>query len=339
MSKTIVTLGELMMRLKPPGKLRLRQAQAFEVCHGGAEANVAVSLAEFGLASRLVTGLPEGELGAQALRFLRAHDVDTSQVIRRPGRLGLYFMEEGADFRSGCVVYDRAGSVFSELSPDDIDWNAAFDGADWFHISGITPALSDGTRQLATFAMEEARRRNIHVSLDLNYRERLWEYGRSAIEVMPALASLADTLIAGRGDCTHCLGVDGEGENGSQVWAESLTEQLFRRFSQLTNASITLRNSKSAENHSWSAHLRTQAGSYFSRTYEMTAILDRVGTGDAFCAGLIYGLVDARKPSEALEFGAAANCLKHSIHGDSNAVSVSEVDALVSTTRFGQLRR
>ncbi|HCX11792.1 MAG TPA: 2-dehydro-3-deoxygluconokinase, partial [Hyphomonas sp.] len=135
-----------------------------------AEANVAVSLAEFGLASRLVTGLPEGELGAQALRFLRAHDVDTSQVIRRPGRLGLYFMEEGADFRSGCVVYDRAGSVFSELSPDDIDWNAAFDGADWFHISGITPALSDETRQLATFAMEEARRRNIHVSLDLNYR-------------------------------------------------------------------------------------------------------------------------------------------------------------------------
>lgn len=339
MSKTIVSLGELMMRLKPPGKLRLRQAQAFEVCHGGAEANVAVSLAEFGLGSRLVTALPDGELGAQALRFLRAHDVDTSQIIQRPGRLGLYFMEEGADFRSGCVVYDRAGSVFSTLTPDDIDWNAAFEGADWFHISGITPALSDEARQLSAYAMKEARKRNIHVSLDLNFRERLWQYGLPASQVMPDLAALADTLIAGRGDCTHCLGVDGEGENGSPEWAASLTEQLFRRFSQLTNAAITLRESRSAECHRWTSHLRTPNGSHLSRAYEMTAIVDRVGTGDAFCAGLIYGLIEGRAPDDALEFGAAANCLKHSIHGDSNAVSAAEVDALISTTRFGQLRR
>ena len=173
MTKTIVTLGELMMRLKPPGKLRLRQANSFEVCHGGAEANVAVSLAEFGVHSRFVTALPRGELGAQALRFLRAHGIDTTSILLHPGRLGLYFMEEGADFRSGCVVYDRADSVFAHMSPDEIDWDAAFRGADWFHISGITPALSEASRQLAAISMQEARRRNVHVSLDLNYRERL----------------------------------------------------------------------------------------------------------------------------------------------------------------------
>lgn len=339
MANTIVSLGELMMRLKPPGKLRLRQAQAFEVCHGGAEANVAVSLAEFGLVSRFVTALPDGELGAQALRFLRAHDVDTSQVIQCAGRLGLYFMEEGADFRSGCVVYDRADSVFARLLPEQVDWEAAFDGAGWFHISGITPALSDGSRHLAEVAMHEARKRGIHVSLDLNYRDRLWQYGKAASEVMPGLAALADTLIAGRGDCAHCLGVDGEGENGSEAWAASLTERLFQQYGQLTNVAVTLRESKSAERHDWSAHMRTRDGAHFSRKYEMTAIVDRVGTGDAFCAGLIYGLVDGRDPRDALEFGAAANCLKHSILGDSNAVSVSEVDALASTTRFGQLRR
>lgn len=339
MNPTIISLGELLMRLKPEGKLRLRQAQSFEVCHGGAEVNVAVSLAEFGLNSRMVTALPEGELGAQALRFLRAHAVDTRHIVQQPGRLGLYFMEEGADFRSGCVVYDRAGSVFSQISPDVFDWDAAFESADWFHISGITPAVSESAKALASAAMDEARNRGVHISLDLNFRDRLWQYGRSAKDVMPELAAKADTLIAGRGDCIHCLGLDGDGENGSDDWAASLTEKLFARFGLLKNASITLRNSVSAERHSWSAHLRTLNGAHFSRAYDMTAIVDRVGTGDAFCAGLIFGLLDGREPSEALDFGAAANCLKHSIVGDSNAVTVAEVDALRTTSRFGQLRR
>lgn len=339
MTSTIVTLGEVLMRLKPPGKLRLRQAQGFEICHGGAEVNVAVSLAEFGLNSRLITAIPEGELGAQALRFLRAQGVDTKQILLRPGRLGLYFMEEGADFRSGCVVYDRAGSVFSQTAPDEIDWDAAFADANWFHISGITPAVSQQASELAAVAMSEARARGIHVSLDLNFRDRLWQYGKSAKDVMPALAGLADTLIAGRGDCIHCLGIDGEGDNGSDEWAASLTDQLFASFGQLENASVTLRNSVSAERHGWRGHLRTRDGVHFSRTYDMTAIVDRVGTGDAFCAGLIFGLMDGREASDALEFGAAANCLKHAIIGDSNAVTVEEVDALRTTSQFGQLRR
>ncbi|MEQ9448194.1 MAG: PfkB family carbohydrate kinase, partial [Rhodospirillaceae bacterium] len=217
--------------------------------------------------------------------------------------------------------------------------DAAFREADWFHISGITPALSEASRQLATISMQEARRRNIHVSLDLNYRERLWQYGARASDVMPNLAALADTLIAGRGDCAHCLGVDGTGENGIRDWAESLTEKLFAHFPGLSNAAITLRDSQSAERHSWSAHLRTGDGCYVSRNYEMTSIVDRVGTGDAFCAGLIFGLAQGRGPAAALEFGAAANCLKHSIQGDSNAVTVEEVNAIADTDRFGQLRR
>ena len=339
MPKTVVTLGELLMRLKPPGKLRLRQAQAFEVCHGGAEVNVAVSLSEFGMNSRLITGLPDGELGAQALRFLRAHGVDTSSILQRAGRLGLYFMEEGADYRSGCVVYDRAGSVFSQLSESDIDWDLAFAGADWFHISGITPAVSQAAKALAKAAMVEARQRGIHVSLDLNFRNRLWQYGEAARDVMPDLVAETDTLIAGRGDCIHCLNLDGDGENGSDDWAASLTTKLFEQFDGLTHAAITLRNSESAERHAWKGHLRTGEQVEFSRTYEMTAIVDRVGTGDAFCAGLIYGLLDGRTPSDALEFAAAANCLKHAIVGDSNAVTVEEVDALKSTERFGLLRR
>ncbi|MEL6475036.1 MAG: sugar kinase [Pseudomonadota bacterium] len=339
MTATVVTLGEMLMRLKPPGKQRLRQAQSFEVCHGGAEANVAVSLAEFGLSSRFITALPEGELGAQALRFLRAHNVDTSCVARRAGRLGLYFMEEGADFRSGCVVYDRAESVFADWTPNAINWDDAFKGADWFHISGITPAISHDAYTLGRSAMEEARNRGIHVSLDLNYRDRLWQYGKAASQVMPELIPLADTLIAGRGDCINCLGVDGDGENGSDDWATSLTEKLATSFHQLKFIALTVRNSESAERHTWRGHLRTSEAVHVSRTYNMTAIVDRVGTGDAFCAGLIYGLLDERSDSEALEFAAAANCLKHSIAGDSNAVTVEEVDALRTTTSFGILRR
>lgn len=339
MAKTVVTLGELMMRLKPPGKLRLRQAQGYEVCHGGAEANVAVSLAQFGVHSRLITTLPEGELGAQALRFLRTHGVDTASIQRRPGRLGLYFMEEGADYRSGCVVYDRAGSVFANTNADNIDWDLAFENADWFHISGITPALCNDTRILAEIAIDEARRRGIDISIDLNHRERLWSYGLEARDVMPAIVAKADTLIAGRGDCRACLDMDGKGENGSSDWAVSLSQKVLAAYPNLKHFALTIRASASADEHHWQAFLDSREARVFSRLYRMKHVVDRVGTGDAFCAGLIYALLERQPPQDAINFGAAANCLKHSITGDVNEVTVGEVASLAGTIAFGRLRR
>lgn len=339
MTATIVTLGELMMRLSPPRKLRLRQATCFDVCHGGAEANVAVSLANFGVESRFVSALPDTELGTQALMSLRAQGVDTRFVSRGAGRMGLYFMEEGADYRAGCVIYDRADSAFTCLDANRVDWDAVFDGADMFHLSGITPAISETTRALAERSVSEARSRGVHVSIDLNYRERLWTYGVAPSDVLPAMVAQADTLIAGRGDCPACLGIDGDGENGSDEWVTTLAAKLKDRFANLANIAITIRSSTTAEHHAWKAYLQQGEIEVFSRAYDMQNVIDRVGTGDAFSAGLIYGLVLGMSAQEAANFAAAANCLKHAIIGDTNCVTVEEVTALAGTTSFGRLRR
>lgn len=339
MTGTIVTLGELMARLKPPGKLRLRQTNVFEVCHGGAEANVAVSLANFGLNVRFVSALPQNELGEQALAAMRASGVDTTHIARLAGRMGLYFMEEGADLRSGCVIYDRADSAFCGLEAQAVNWDAVFDQASWFHISGITPAISAATRDLAVASIREAKARCLHVSVDLNYRERLWTYGVEPTDVMPEIVDMADTLVAGRGDCRACLNFNGEGEEGSDPWAESLADEARRRFPGLSNVAITIRASQTAEVHAWRAFLQTRAASSFSRTYEMNHIVDRVGTGDAFCAGLVYGLATGLDAETTVNFAAAANCLKHTISGDANMVTADEVRALAATTSFGLLRR
>ena len=339
MTRTVVTLGELMMRLKPAGKLRLRQASGFELCHGGAEANVAISLAAFGLESRFVSALPDHEIGTQALMALRAAGVDTQHVARRPGRMGLYFMEEGADYRSGCVIYDRADTSFTQLTPEDIDWDTVCQGADWFHISGITPAIAPSTRDLAVAAVSAARQRGLHVSIDLNHRERLWGYGEPADSVMPALVAMADTLIAGRGDCPACLGLEGAGENGTPDWAASLSGRVLHAYPNLSRFALTIRNSSSADAHDWQAFLDTRDQRVFSRTYSMTNVVDRVGTGDAFSAGLIYALITGQAPQDAVNFGAAANSLKHSIAGDANQVTAAEVSNLAATTEFGRLRR
>ncbi|MBU2051290.1 MAG: sugar kinase [Gammaproteobacteria bacterium] len=339
MTATVVTLGELMMRLSPPRKLRLRQATSFDICHGGAEANVASALANFGLVSRFVSALPDTELGTQALMMLRANGVDARFVSRGPGRMGLYFMEEGADYRSGCVIYDRADSAFSHLDPADINWDAVFGDADWFHLSGITPAISPKTRHLAEVSVSEARSRGVHISIDLNYRERLWTYGTVPSDVLPALVSQADTLIAGRGDCPACLGLDGDGENGTDPWARSLGEKIKSRFPRLKNIGITIRSSSTAEHHEWRAYFQNETESVFSRAYEMQNVIDRVGTGDAFSAGFIFGLLTKSTALEIVNFGAAANCLKHAIVGDANCVTVEEVEALAAASSFGRLRR
>lgn len=339
MSATVVTLGELMMRLTPPRKLRLRQASGFDICHGGAEANVANSLAHFGIDARFISALPNTELGTQAIMSMRANGVDTRHVARLDGRMGLYFMEEGADARSGCVIYDRADTAFTHLSSGHVDWDSAFEGADWFHISGITPAISATTLQLAQDSIAEAKARGVLVSLDLNYRSRLWNYGVAPLDVLPAMVAKVDTLIAGRGDCMPCLGIDGDGENGSDEWGLSLSEKLMRAYPNLVNVALTIRASRSAEHHEWRACLREDRGAVFSRNYDLMNIVDRVGTGDAFCAGLIYGLLMEPTPQAAVEFGAAANCLKHAIVGDSNCVSVDEVKAMMDGQGAGRLRR
>ncbi|MGH1420294.1 MAG: sugar kinase [Hyphomonas sp.] len=339
MTATVVTLGELMMRLTPPRKLRLRQSTGFDICHGGAEANVATALANFGLTSRFVTALPDTELGTQALMTLRANGVDTNFIQTCEGRMGLYFMEEGADYRAGCVIYDRENTAFTKLDASRIDWDDVFNGADLFHISGITPAISAETRVLAERSVAEARRRNVPVSIDLNYRERLWAYGVSPSDVLPALVEQADTLIAGRGDSLACLEIDGEGENGSDDWARSLSEHIKQRYPNLTNVAITIRASTTAEQHDWRAFLQQGNNQVFSRVYSMQNVIDRVGTGDAFSAGLIYGLLQNMTTEDAINFGAAANCLKHAIIGDANCVTVEEVQALASASTFGRLRR
>ncbi|MEL6859174.1 MAG: sugar kinase [Pseudomonadota bacterium] len=336
---TIASLGELIMRLKSPGKLRLRQSARFDVCHGGAEANVANSLAQFGLGSRFISALPPTELGEQALMSLRASGVDVTHISRLPGRMGIYFLEDGADVRSGCVIYDRQDTAFCALTENDVDWDSAFDGVSWFHVSGITPAISASARDLCEAALKQAKARGIHISLDLNHRERLWQYGRAATDVMPGLATYADTLIAGRGDCAACLGFSPDGDGSTNDWYEELSEDVMRRYPNLSRVAVTIRNSSSADCHKWAAHLRTKSESCFSKTYHLQNVVDRVGTGDAFAAGLIYGLASGAASLEALQFGAAANALKHTITGDANMVTVSEVRALMESDGTGRLRR
>jgi len=335
----IATLGELIMRLKPPGKLRLRQTSSFEICHGGAEANVAASLAQFGLNSRFISALPPTELGEQALMSLRATGVDASHVMQVPGRMGIYFLEEGADVRSGCVIYDRQDTAFCALTAAQVDWDAAFDGVSWFHVSGITPAISASAQALCEAALKEAKARDLHISLDLNHRERLWQYGQDATDVMPGFVTYADTLIAGRGDCAACLGFSPDGDGSTNEWYEALSEDVLDRFPNVSRVAVTIRNSSSADSHKWAAHLRTGDGSFFSDIYDLRNVVDRVGTGDAFAAGLIFGLATGMSGPEALSFGAASNALKHTIVGDANMVTADEVRALLQSDGTGRLRR
>ena len=338
MSARVITLGELLMRLSTPDRERFSQAHSLELSFGGAEANVAVSLALLGCDSVFLTGVPDNPIGERALQTLRQHGVDVGHVVRRPGRLGSYFMESGANQRSGQVIYDRADSVFARLEPDAFPPADITEG-DWFHVSGITPAVSESAAELAFAAMRTAKDAGLRVSLDINYRARLWNYGKSPAEVLAPMVEMADVLIAGRGDCQQALDLHGRGDPDGHGYFEALSDTVMARFPNLAKMAITIRDSRSAEHHNWAACLRDKGGIRFSRQYEMRDIVDRVGSGDAFAAGLIYALVSGMNNADALEFAAAANCLKHSVSGDFNLVSREEIEELAKGGGQGRVKR
>ena len=344
MAQMVVTFGEIMLRLSPPGLERFLQTPQFVATFGGGEANVAVALAGFGWPAAYVTVLPPNHAIADGvIAELRRFGVDTSRIVRGKGRMGVYYVEAGANQRPSKVVYDRAASAIALAKPGDIDWARTLDGAGWFHITGITPALSASAAELAIESVRAARERGLTVSCDLNYRKNLWKYGTSAAEVMRELVKFVDIAIANEEDCQMALGVhvDVDVHSGKldRERYRRLAEKVLSEFSNLKMLAITLRESKSASHNGWSACLHDRYEFLLSRHYEITHIVDRVGGGDCFAGGLIYGLQAQASRQEALEFAVAASCLKHSIPGDFNRFSVDEVKNLLKGDGSGRVQR
>jgi 2-dehydro-3-deoxygluconokinase len=341
--KRVVTLGEVMLRLKSPGTERLFQSHMLEATFGGAEANVAVSLANYGIAASFITALPKNAIADAALAELRGLGVDTQFIKRQGERMGIYFLEGGANQRGSKVVYDRSGSSISTARASDFDWSAILADASWFHVSGVTPAISADAAELALTAAREARARNVTVSIDYNYRKNLWKYGKAAPEVMRELVTCADIGIANEEDCQKALGIEIEAdvESGSLDAGKykTLAERVLAAYPNLKKQVITLRESRSADVNGWSAVLHNRQSYHHSRQYEITDIIDRVGAGDSFAGGLIYGMLTYADDIKALEFATAASCLKHSIIGDYNRVTVAEVEDLMKGGGSGRVQR
>ena len=338
-----ICFGEIMLRLKSPSHERLFQSPNLEATFGGGEANVAVSLANFGCDAAFVSALPDNAIGDAAIRELRKFGVDTGHIKRVGDRVGIYFLETGANQRSSKVVYDRAGSSISTADSGDFDWKEIFAGANWLHITGITPALSASSARLSLEAVTAASEAGLTVSCDFNYRGKLWNYGKTAPEVMNELVRFVDVGIANEEDCQKSLGVevDIDVESGELDTAkyELLSAEMLKSFPRMSVIAITMRESLSADRNQWSACLRDANGFRLSRRYEITDIVDRVGGGDSFASGLIYGLNTFDDRGQALEFAVAASCLKHSISGDFNRVDSAEVLQLMRGTGSGRVQR
>jgi len=337
----VVTFGEIMMRLATPGRLRFGQAKELELTYGGGEANVAVSLANFGLDAAFVSRLPKNPFGDGAIQVLRGLGVDTSQIARGGERIGIYFLETGASQRASVVVYDRAGSAVSQVKPGQFDWAEIFEGADWFHFTGITPALGPDVAAATKEACIAAKAAGLTVSCDLNYRKKLWTPAE-AQATMTELMQWVDVAIGNEEDSEKVFGIKSNNADitSGQVDAEGY-EQVARTMAEKFNFStvaITLRESRSADNNGWSAMLLHEGKALKSQIYDVN-IVDRVGGGDSFAGGLIYGLATGRSGQDALEFAVAASCLKHSISGDFNLVSVGEVESLVKGDGSGRVQR
>lgn len=339
----IVTFGEIMLRLTPPDYLRFNQTNLFRASYGGSEANVAVSLANYGLQSEFVTRLPDNRVADACIDDLRRYGVRTDAILRGGKRLGIYYMEEAAAMRSSHVVYDRADSAFDTLQPGMIDWDGIFRGASWFHWSGISAAVSAGTAAVCAEAIAAAHAAGLTVSCDINYRKNLWKYGKKASEVMREMAKYVDVAIANEEDVQKSLEitVDVNVESGEldREKYRALGNKVLESYPNMKCIAITLRESHSADWNGWAACLNDGKEFYVSKKYEIRDIIDRVGGGDSFAGGLIYGLNHYEDKQSALEFAVAASCLKHSIPGDFNRVTVSDVTKLMGGDGTGRVQR
>ena len=339
----ILTFGEIMLRLKAPGHERFFQSPMLEATFGGGEANVAVSLANYGMDAEFLTVLPNNDIAECCIRELRYFGADTKKIVRGDGRMGIYYLEGGANQLPSKVVYDRAYSSIALAKPGDIDWDKAFEGVAWFHITGITPAISESAMELSLESVQEAKKRNITVSCDLNYRKNLWKYGKKASEVMRELAKYVDVAIANEEDVQKSLEitVDVNVESGEldREKYRVLGNKVLESYPNMKCIAITLRESHSADWNGWAACLNDGKDFYVSKKYEIRDIIDRVGGGDSFAGGLIYGLNNYEDKQSALEFAVAASCLKHSVIGDFNRVSVSDVAKLMGGDGTGRVQR
>lgn len=341
MSKKVITFGEIMLRLAPEGYYRFVQADTFGATYGGGEANVAVSLSNYGLDAKFVTKLPKHEIGQAAVNSLRKYGVDTSYIARGGNRVGIYFLEKGASQRPSKVIYDRANSAIYEATKEDFDWEKIFEGAEWFHFTGITPALNDTVADICLDACTAAKKMGLTVSCDLNYRNKLWTKEKAG-NVMAKLCEFVDVCIANEEDAADVFGIHAEGTdvtkgNVNHEGYKSVAKQLSDKFG-FSKVAITLRESISANDNNWSAMLFDGSEYLFSKKYSVH-IVDRVGGGDSFGAGLIYSLINNFSSRDAIEFAVAASCLKHAVEGDFNLVSVDEVNKLSGGDGSGRVQR
>lgn len=347
MSKKVVTFGEIMLRLATPGFERVSQCSQFMANFGGGESNVAVSLSNYGIKTEFVTRLPKNDIADSCIMTLRKHNVGTNEILRGGERVGIYFLETGAVTRASKVIYDRANSAISQIQPGMVDWRKVFKDADWFHWTGITPALSQSCADACLEAIKIANEMGVTVSTDLNYRDKLWKYGKTATEVMPALVEGCDLILGNEEDAEKVFGIKPEGFNSHGTNGavnpqdfESVCVQLMKRFPRAKKVVISLRGSINANRNTWKGVLYSEGSLKISHDYDITHIVDRVGAGDSFMGGLIYGLLTyAPDDQKALDFGVAASCLKHTIYGDFNLVTVDEVLKLMGGDASGRVSR
>ena len=343
----VITFGEIMLRLSTPGHLRFSQARQFDATFGGGEANVAVSLANYGIDTQFVTRFPENDLAKSCIQDLHSYGVGTDFCVFGGERLGIYFLETGAVARQSKVVYDRAHSAISTIGTGMIDWDKVFAGADWFHWTGITPALSQGAADVCLEAIKAVNRMGITVSCDLNYRKNLWKYGKTASDIMPALVNGCDIILGNEEDADKIFGIKPEGFDVTATGGaidqnifQSVGEKLMERFPRAKKVIFTIRGSINANHNTWGGVLWDGKTLYQSSRYDITHIVDRVGGGDSFMGGLIYGLLTyPNDDQKALNFAAAASCLKHTIFGDFNQVTVAEVENLMKGDGSGRVSR